>query len=141
MGNGQLHQGFHHVAIHTDDWDSTIGCYVGLGYTSAVTWGQAPYRAAMLDAGDGTYMEVFERPEGTEKPGENLDHFCLRTDDVDAAHAQAIAMGMKEIAAPSNATTSTTSGHGEVPLRLSFVEGPTGEVIEFLHGMPPEPPA
>lgn len=138
MGNGQLHQGFHHVAISTDDWDSTIGFYDALGYTSAVGWGEAPNRAVMLDAGDGTYIEVFERPQGSDKPGETLLHFCLRTNDVDAAHAKAMEMGMKEIAAPSSATVSTTSGHGEMPVRLSFLEGPTGEVIEFLQGVPPQ---
>lgn len=54
--------GFHHIAYRTPDWDSAIGFWCdGLGFAPALTWGEAPHRAAMLDLGDGNYFELFER--------------------------------------------------------------------------------
>ena len=56
-------------------------------------------------------------------------HFCLRVADTDAAYARALAAGAVSRVEPG------TRRLGEDPLvevRIAFVGGPNGEVIEFM---------
>ncbi len=134
---------FHHVAIRATDFDRTVKFYTeGLGFEvhhEFAVPGRID-RAAFLDAGDGRYIEIFgqgssvqsegrrrrpdeERTEGT------LLHFCLRVANTEAAYAKALAAGAESRVAPRTATI------GQAPLvevRIAFVTGPDGEVIEFL---------
>ncbi len=131
--------GLHHVALKTSDWDATMRFYrEALGFAPGLGWGAAPDRIAMLDAGDGSCVEVFEDPaftptaDGTLRPGGVLPHLCLRTDEVDALYARAVAAGARTVLAPLDVTLDTTTGHGAVQVRVSFFEGPSGELIELL---------
>lgn len=134
---------FHHVAIRASDFDRTLRFYTeGLGfrvhYEFAVP-GRID-RAAFLDAGDGRYIEIFgpasavqsegrrRRPEEERTEGALL-HFCLRVADTEAAFAKALAAGAEERLTPR---TSTTRHDPLVEVRIAFVAGPDGEVIEFL---------
>jgi len=52
--------GYHHVAIRAADFEGAVRFYTeGLGFRLAVRWGEGDGRAALLDGGDGNYMEVF----------------------------------------------------------------------------------
>ncbi len=135
--------GFHHVAIRATDFDRTIRFYIeGLGFRvhhEFAVPGRID-RAAFLDAGDGRYVEVFgqgsnvqsegrRRRDGEERTEGALLHFCLRVTDTEAAYARALAAGGAPRVAPRTATL------GQDPLvevRIAFVTGPDGEVIEFL---------
>ena len=64
-----------------------------------------------------------ERTEGA------LLHFCLRVTDTEAAYAKALAAGAESRVAPR---TSTIGQNPLVEVRIAFVTGPDGEVIEFL---------
>lgn len=127
-------QGFHHVAIRARDFDASVRFYTDvLGMTTKITWGQAPKRAIMLDAGAGDYVEIFERPQqGPAPDGEEpiILHFALRTDDPDAAIARARAAGAVVTIEPKDVTIPS-SPH-PTPVRLAFCKGPDGEVIEFF---------
>lgn len=145
MSGASVVQGFHHVAIRAVDFDETIRFYTdGLGF--AVRFGfSVPGRidrAAFIDVGDGRYIEVFgpgstvqaegrrrradeERIEGT------LLHFCLRVTDVEAAHKKALAAGATARVDPRSSTLSDAGGN-TAEVRIAFVNGPNGEVIEFL---------
>ncbi|MDE1169638.1 MAG: DJ-1/PfpI family protein [Verrucomicrobium sp.] len=130
--NPVLGGGFHHTAIQVRNYDETIAFYKKLGFTEKVAWKHDARRAAMLDSGDGNYLEVFEREARLgEIPAEGgILHFALRTPDVDAAHAAALAAGATEQRAPADVTIPNEAY--PVPVRISFVKAPGGEVVEFF---------
>ena len=125
--------GFHHIALRVFDFEATLRFYQeGLGFTRTYGWGEGDGRAAMLDTGDGNYLEVFaggKRSPGAEPPEGALLHFALRTADVDAAYARALAAGARPHVEPKDVAIA---GDYLVPVRLAFVQGPDGEVIEFF---------
>ncbi|MSP04257.1 MAG: VOC family protein [Acetobacteraceae bacterium] len=134
---------FHHVAIRAVDFDATIKFYTdGLGFRL-----QLPFaipgridRAAFLDAGDGRFIEVFgqgsnvqsegrRRTEGEDRTEGAMLHFCLRAADTDTSFARALAAGATSRVEP---VTRRLSENPLVEVRIAFVTGPNGEVIEFL---------
>lgn len=125
--------GFHHVALRVRDFEATLRLYQdGFGFVRRFGWGDGDSRAVMLDTGDGNYLEVFadsKRLPGEDAPEGALLHFALRTPDVDAAYARAIAAGARSQSAPQNIVIA---GDVPVPTRLAFVIGLDGEVIEFF---------
>ena len=134
---------FHHVALRATDFDRTVKFYTeGLGFRvhHAFAVPGRIDRAAFLDAGDGRYVEIFgpdssvqsegrRRAPGEERTEGALLHFCLRVADTDAAYARALAAGAESRVAPR---TSTLNRDPLVEVRIAFVTGPEGEVIEFL---------
>jgi glyoxylase I family protein len=135
--------GFHHVAIRAVDFDETIRFYTeGLGFRVHYRFSvpERIDRAAFLDAGDGRFVEVFGdgstvQAEGRPRfPNEDRTegavlHFCLRVADVDASYARALAAGAETRVAPR---TGQLGVDPPVEVRIAFVAGPNGEVIEFL---------
>ncbi len=125
-----LISGFHHTALRVADFDRAIKFYQELGIETARSWGDAPKRAAMLNAGDGNYIEVFEGGDADAPSEARMIHFALRTPDVDAVHAAALKAGAQEKVAPKD--VEIPSHQGPLPVRLSFVIAPEGEIIEFF---------
>jgi glyoxylase I family protein len=122
--------GFHHVAIRTSDWATTIGFYTdALGFREKISWGEAPKRAAMLDTGDGNYLEVFEYPEYRPDPNGAIVHFALRTDDCDTALERARSAGAEVTVEPK---TFDIASSPVTPVRIAFCKGPEGAIIEFF---------
>ena len=125
--------GFHHVALRVRDFEATLRLYQdGFGFVRRFGWGEGDRQAAMLDTGDGNYLEVFagsKRPPGEDAPEGALLHLALRTADVDAAYARAVAAGARSQSAPQDVVID---GEFPVPTRLAFVIGLDGEVIEFF---------
>ena len=54
----------------------------------------------------------------------------MRTEDVDLAYARAMAAGAVSQTPPKDVDLPADP---VFPVRLAFVEGPDGEVIEFFH--------
>jgi glyoxylase I family protein len=132
LGNG----GFHHVCIKTIDWDRTIEFYCDLlGCTEKLMWRAAPERAAMLDTGDGNYIEVFEDLQYRPAPNGSVVHFALRTTRLDEVAALVRTAGAKITVEPKDVVIATTNGAGAVSIRVFFCEGPSGEVIEFFQNV------
>jgi glyoxylase I family protein len=135
--------GFHHVAIRAMDFDETIRFYTeGLGFRVHFPFSVPGRidRAAFLDAGDGRFVEVFGtgstvQAEGRPRfPNEDRTegavlHFCLRAADTDASYARAMAAGAVSRVEP---VTRRLSEDPLVEVRIAFVAGPNGEVIEFM---------
>lgn len=135
--------GFHHVAVRAIDFDATLKFYVeGLGFTVRFPFSVPGRidRAAFLDCGDGRYIEVFgqgsqvqsegrRRHSGEEATEGAVLHFCLRAADTDASYTRAIAAGGASRVEP---VTRRLSEDPVVEVRIAFVTGPNGEVIEFL---------
>lgn len=135
--------GFHHVAIRAIDFDATVEFYTeGLGFRVHFPFsipGRID-RAAFLDAGDERYVEVFGQASTVQSEGRRrradedrtegaLLHFCLRVADTDAAYARAIARGAQPRVEP---VSRQLSADPLVEVRIAFVTGPNGEVIEFM---------
>jgi glyoxylase I family protein len=142
IGNNETIRGggFHHIAIRAYDFEATLKFYIeGLGFQRVYGWGAdgrangaKDSRAALLDVGDGNYLEVFAGRVGT--PGEEIPeggllHFALRTADTAAALARAVAAG-----ATVTMETKTVPIAGDHPedFRIAFVKGLNGEIIEFF---------
>lgn len=127
--------GLHHAAVKTSDWSRTMRFYQEiLGFTVKIAWGAAPARAAYLDAGDGSCLEVFEEVSFASEPNGSIVHFCLRTSRIDSVCEGARAFGAKITMEPRDATLDSTNGAGLISIRLCFFEGPSGELIELLQG-------
>ncbi len=134
---------FHHVALRATDFDRTVKFYTeGLGFRVHFAFAVPGRidRAAFLDAGDGRYIEIFGTGSTVQSEGRRrqpheertegaLLHFCLRVADTEAAYARALAAGAESRVAPR---TSVLSQDPLVEVRIAFVTGPDGEVIEFL---------
>jgi glyoxylase I family protein len=135
--------GFHHVAIRAADFDETIRFYTeGLGFRVHFPFAVPGRidRAAFLDAGDGRFVEVFgpgsmvqaegrRRQADEERTEGAVLHFCLRVADTDASFARALAAGAVSRVEPG---TRRLSEEPVVDVRIDFVVGPNGEVIEFM---------
>ena len=121
--------GLHHIAIEASDFARSLHFYTeGLGFRNVLTFPEENQTVAMLDTGDGTYIELFSGGRG-EKPRGSLLHFALRTHDCDAATERARAAGGTVTQEP---TDLVLEGDPAVPVRYSFCAGPDGEQIEFL---------
>lgn len=123
--------GFHHTAIRSTNFDAVLAFYTeALGLKVKITWGEAPKRAVMIDAGDGNYVEVFERSEPASELESALMHFALRTDDCAAMTEKARAAGAEVTMEPKEVLLQSSAG--EIPVKISFFKGPAGEVVELF---------
>ena len=122
--------GSHHLAISSADFDKSYKFYVeGLGMTPVATWGENEGRAALLDIGDGSHVEIFANGTASEQKNEKIVHFAFRTSDTDTAFQNAISAGAKEKMPP---TTLEIPADKPIPVRIAFVYGPDNEVLEFF---------
>ena len=123
--------GFHHTAIRSTQFDASLRFYTGvLGMKVKISWGEAPNRAVMIDAGDGNYLEIFERSEAVPTIEATILHFALRTDDCAAMLGKAREAGAEVTMETKDLTID--SNIGPVPVRIAFFKGPDGEVIELF---------
>lgn len=123
--------GFHHAALHAADFDTSFRFYTEiLGLKPKITWGEAPNRAVMLDPGDSSYLEIFEKsvPASTESGA--ILHFALRTDDCSGMLERVRTAGMKVTMETKDVTIGANIG--PVPVRIAFFRGPDGEVVELF---------
>jgi glyoxylase I family protein len=119
----------HHVAIEASDFERSLRFYTeGLGFREVLTFPEEEQTVAMLDTGDGTYVELFSDGSG-ERPSGSILHLALRTADCDEAARRARTAGGTITQEP---TDVVLEGDPPVPVRYSFCEGPDGEQIELF---------
>jgi len=122
--------GTHHIAISSARFDESIKFYTeGLGMTPVAFWGENEGRAALLDIGDGSHVELFAHGAAAAQQNEKFEHFAIRTTDPDKAFAAALAAGAREKMPP---TTLNIPSDPPIPVRIAFVFGPDNEVLEFF---------
>ena len=122
--------GVHHLALSAVDFDKSLKFYTeGLGFEIVAEWGEGAGRAAMLDIGSGSHFEIFANGNTNEQKDVKFAHFAFATSNPDLAYENAIKAGAvsqmepKSLEIPSNPA---------MPVRIAFVRGPDGEVLEFF---------
>jgi len=141
----------HHVSLFVSDIKISIRFYTeGLGLTLREEFDDImglrsgrrfPFGVAsvFLEAGDGRFIELHPAGDGAMSPsGFPINHLALAVVDVDAAYAQALtAGGMRfDIPVPNEEWDGTPldvilSGARPEPMRMAFLQGPNGELIEL----------
>ena len=124
--------GFHHVAVRVHDFNAALRFYTeALGFTEKVRWGEGDGQIALLDVGDGSYLEVLAGGPKDPPAGGPLGHFAVRTDDVDAAIERVRRAGAKIRLEPRDVTPKNSRPF-QISMRIAFCYGPGGEEIEFF---------
>jgi len=113
--------GIAHVAIPTDDPETTKAFYENLGFTRLVDGGIR----GMLKCGT-CVIEFYPRRQD-EKPIGNIDHIALVCENLDEAYEEIVEQGHKLL------SSGIESNQMFAPLtnRFFIFEGPNGEKIEF----------
>ena len=130
--------GYHHIALRARDFEKSFAFYTeGLGFTLAHQWGEGEGRIALLDMGDGNYLELFASAPG-QTPDANGDipapwpyfHLALRSTDVDGDIEIVRALGCPITIEPKSVPVNGKT------IRVGFFLGPDGEVLEFFQHQP-----
>jgi glyoxylase I family protein len=130
--------GLHHTALRTAQFDRSVAFYTEmLGLTPKIQWGEVGKRATMLDAGDGNYLEIFEREEPEKGPPAEARwlHLCFRSSAVEATVEKLRVAGVEITVEPKKVeltNTLTHAEHGKATIHLAFFKGPDGEIIELI---------
>jgi len=126
---------FHHVALRARDFDKSLAFYRdGMGFPVAHSWGEGTGRIALLNLGDGNYLELFASkpeqlpPDGAPALAYPFFHLALRSTDVDGDIEKVRALGCKITVEPK----SVPVGEPSKTIRVGFFEGPDGETWEFF---------
>lgn len=120
--------GFHHMALRSQNFDDSLAFYTeGMGFPVAHSWGEGDKRIALLDLGDGNYLELFACPETTEIIGGNqFFHLALRSADVDSDIEL-----VRRLGCPITIEPKSVDVNGKT-IRVGFFLGPEGETWEFF---------
>jgi glyoxylase I family protein len=124
--------GTHHIAVQTRDWDASIRLYGDvLGMSVVAEFGSPERRIALLDAGDGSHVELFQPTASSPKPGDAATndpvmHFALATTDARGAIERVRAAGYDVTMEPRDVSL------GAIQATIAFFRGPNGEIVEFF---------
>jgi len=122
-------QGFHHVALHTTNFDSAVDLYTRvLGFSIKRSWEKEGSRCAMLDAGNDNIVELSEK-EPVGKENGPLAHLALRTDKLDEIMERVRNEGIEITVEPKNVDLPADPVY---PVRVAFFKGAAGELIEIF---------
>ena len=130
--------GFHHIALRVRDFDKSLQFYTeGMGFTVAHAWGAEESRIALLDLGDGNYLELFaskpgQLPEsGMEPAAWPFFHLALRSTNVDKDIEMVRALGCQITVEPKSVPVGDAN-HPMKTIRVGFFLGPDNETLEFF---------
>lgn len=120
-----------HMAIAAKDFDQSLAFYRALGLTLYTSWGTGDDRIALLDIGDGSFLELFARPDlAGDGEGSPFLHYAFGVQNVDEAYRLAVAAGATPLKPP--AEMPLDAHPRALTLRVAFVKGPSGEELEFF---------
>lgn len=133
--------GYHHIALRARDFEKSFAFYTeGLGFVPAHQWGEGAGRIALLDMGDGNYLELFASAPGQTPPLSNgggdipaawpYFHLALRSIDIDGDIEKVRALGCPITVEPKSVPVNGKT------IRVGFFLGPDGEVLEFFQHLP-----
>ena len=124
-------KGIHHIAIKVKDFEKAVNFYTKvLGLKQTHAWGEGDGRAVMLDCGNGSIVEIFAGRK-TDVSCEGMwEHLAFKVSDADAMYKAAMAAGCTSRMEPKS--VDIPSKPAAYPVRIAFVVGFNGEVIEFF---------
>lgn len=129
---------FNHCALKVPDFDASLRFYTeGLGMKVYAKWGTPEKTIALLDIGDGSFIELFNNGDGIEDRNAGYIHLALGCENVSAAYERALEYGAKALIAPK--TVPVHSAPNDVVLNCAFVIAPGGEQVEFFRIVSSEP--
>ena len=122
---------FHHIALPVKNFDEVVAFYKdGLGLKEYIAFNMDNgIRGIMLELEYGGCIEIFDNGSGEPESNALWAHFCIGVDDVDAFYNKALGLGAKSRMEP---TSLVIEGTKTLPVRIAFVYGLAGEVIEFF---------
>ena len=119
--------GVHHIALEAADFEKTLNFYQqALDMKLVRQWGEER-KTAMLDIGDGSMLEIFSSGNTDPSVNPKYPHLAFRTENCDEAYQAALKGGAVSKMEPSDMVLG-----GNYPVRISFVYGLNGELIEFF---------
>ncbi len=123
--------GIHHVALAVNNFEESYKFYTeGLGFTLYAKWGSPEKTIALLDMGNGEYIELFSNGTGKEEQDSRYIHLAFKVDDVEAAYNKAIAAGGKPHILPKSVPVNSVPTN--IIINCAFVIAPGGEQVEFF---------
>lgn len=123
--------GIHHIELRAAGFEATLRFYCdGLGLRLKARWEEGGAPAAMLEAGGGTYLEVYGAGTSQPSPDGPTLHIAFCTPNCDTALQQALSAGATLIDKPRNYHIEARPEPFRA--RLAYCAGPDGEVIEFM---------
>jgi len=128
----QLIKGIHHLSLRCKDiekYNETVNFYrdiLGLDVFKEFEMNGSP--VMMLNSGDGC-IEVFADAK-TDMPTGIIQHFALKTDDVEACVETVQKAGYKITDMPTNYVIKDKKA--PYPIKFAFCVGPVGEILEFF---------
>jgi catechol 2,3-dioxygenase-like lactoylglutathione lyase family enzyme len=150
--------GLHHACVYAADFDLSVRFYVeGLGCQLRHEWSEAVSpiglrfigRGVLLSAGPSNYIEIFpiKKDSGPQEfTHRGTNHFSFRADDCDRLYDRAISAGgrpfpvdvgeIRRDGFPSawdgRPITLSLRGTTSCEVRVAYLKGPDGEIIELL---------
>ena len=125
--------GIHHLALSAVDFDKSIKFYTeGLGFEIVAEWGEGTGRAALLDIGNGSHFEIFANGNANVQQDAKFAHFAFATTNPDLAYENAMAAGAAIHDSFPEPKTLDIPATPPLPVRIAFVKGPDGEILEFF---------
>lgn len=124
------HAGYHHTAIQVSDFDRSFRFYTeGLGCVPKAIWGEPGKQNALLYFCEGGMIELLSGGTGETPVSQGWVHLAIATDRPDEAYQAALDAGAK----PRTPVFDTViEAETPMPVRIGFVFGPDGEVLEFF---------
>lgn len=125
-----------HIAIRVVNVEASQAFYqqvLGSLSASLLTEGSPSGRVDLVRVGDSGSIELYEESRGfasNDAPPIGFIHFAVSVSDVDAAYERAIALGAAGLRPPADNELPARPGR---KVRVAFVQGPSGEVVEFIN--------
>ena len=120
--------GFHHIGLAVTDAEKSREFYIALGGVETLRFPIDGMTFHFIDMGNNSVLELIPilNAESPEQVEPRWMHIALNTDDCKAAYDHAIKVGAKELAPPKEVMV------GSKKVCCAFVNGPDGEIIEFM---------
>lgn len=144
----KLINGIHHTALRPtkENYEHTVNFYTTvLGFTVQKEWvnrvGDEEIKCSMIDTGDGSQIEIFGNGKSDELNIGAIPHVCYATEDVPAVMETVAKAGYPPVDAKGVPVEKSYNDivlceNPYFALRVGFIVGPCGELIEFTTELP-----